>query len=211
RSGRGGGFQTRPTARRFRPRLEALEKRTLLSTFNAASVSDLIADINAANAAGGANTITLTAPTTSPYVLTAVDNSTDGATGLPVIAKKDTLTIIGNGDTIERDTSASAFRLFDVAGGASLTLEKVTVQNGLAFGSGTSSEGGGIYNQGTLILDGATVQQNEALGSNGANATSKTAATSGQDAAGGGIWSKGSLTSENGAQVLSNLAQGGNG
>jgi hypothetical protein len=186
-----------------------MEDRTLPSTFNAATVSDLIADINAANAAGGTNTITLSAPTNNPYVLTAVDNTADGATGLPVIAKKNNLTIIANGDTIEREMSAPYFRLFDVAGGASLTLENVTLQNGLAFGSGTSAEGGGIYNQGTLVLDGATVQQNEALGSNGSNATSKTAATSGQDAAGGGIWSKGSLTLENGAQILSNLAQGG--
>src|SRR5215469_3682600 len=74
--------------------LEPLEDRTALSNFNAATVSDLIADINAANAAGGANTITLTAPTSNPYVLTAVDNTTDGANGLPVIAKKDTLSII---------------------------------------------------------------------------------------------------------------------
>ena len=51
------------------------------ASYTAASVSALIADINAANTAGGANTITLTAPTTSPYVLTAVNNSTDGATG----------------------------------------------------------------------------------------------------------------------------------
>ena len=71
----------------------------------AATVSDLIADINAANTAGGANTITLTAPTTSPYVLTAVNNTTDGATGLPVIAANDNLTIVGNGDTIERSTA----------------------------------------------------------------------------------------------------------
>src|SRR5262245_2941922 len=137
--------------------LEPLEDRTALSNFNAATVSDLIADINAANAAGGTNTITLTAPTTSPYVLTAVDNTTDGPTGLPVItggSKPDTLTIIGNRDTIERSTASGtpAFRLFDVASGASLTLQNLTLQNGLAFGSGSSAEGGAIFNQGTLVL-----------------------------------------------------------
>src|SRR5262249_32788113 len=36
-------------------------------------------------------------------------------------------------------------------------------------------------------------------------------ATSGQNAAGGGIWSKGSLTLENGAQLLSNVVRGGDG
>ena len=53
--------------------LEPLEDRTLLTSYTAATVADLIADINAANKAGGTNTIALTAPTSSPYVLTAVD------------------------------------------------------------------------------------------------------------------------------------------
>src|SRR6516164_3677877 len=167
--------------------LEPLEDRTALSNFNALTVSDLIADINAANLAGGTNTITLTAPTTSPYVLTAVDNSTDGATGLPVIRggnKADSLTIIGNGDTIERGTASGTpdFRLFDVASGASLTLENLTLQNGLASGSGSAAEGGAIYNQGTLVLSAVTVQNNVAQGS---GVIDKSYAV---PAAGGGIW-----------------------
>src|SRR5215470_7557607 len=86
-----------PAARRngLRLRLEQLEDRTVPSNFTAASVSDLIADINAANLAGGSNTITLVAGKT--FTLTGVDNYTDGATGLPVIAANDNLTIIGNG------------------------------------------------------------------------------------------------------------------
>ena len=66
--------RTLPARRGARLTLEHLEDRTLLSNYSAASVSALIADINAANTAGGANTITLTAPTTSPYALTAVNN-----------------------------------------------------------------------------------------------------------------------------------------
>jgi hypothetical protein len=127
-----------------------LENRVVLSTFYAATASDLIADINAANTAGGANTIVLTAPTTSPYDLTAVNNTTDGATGTPVIFGRtrrvaaDNLTIVGNGDTIERSAASGtpAFRLFDVAGGASLTLENMTLQNGLAYGAGAAAQGG---------------------------------------------------------------------
>ena len=112
--------QPRPARRGTRLVLEHLEDRALPSSYSAASVSALIADINAANTAGGANTITLTAPTTSPYVLTAVNNTTNGGTdgnGLPVIAANDNLTIVGNGDTIERSTASGtlAFRLFDVA------------------------------------------------------------------------------------------------
>src|SRR6516164_3824850 len=96
-------------------RVKQLEDRTVPSSFTAGTVADLIADINAANTGGGSNTITLVAGTT--FTLTAVDNTTDGATGLPVIAANDTLTIVGNGDTLQRSTASvtPAFRLFDVA------------------------------------------------------------------------------------------------
>src|SRR5215469_15955240 len=129
RNGRPQHLSSSRAGRRRSPLiLEPLEDRTALSNFNAATVSDLIADINAANAAGGSNTITLTAPTKLPYVLTAVNNTTDGATGLPVIAAGDSLTIAGNGDTIERNKKSPAFRIFAVAGGASLALANLTVQ-----------------------------------------------------------------------------------
>jgi hypothetical protein len=221
--------------RSLRLNLEQLEDRALLSSYSAASVSDLIADINAANKAGGTNTITLTAPTGNPYVLTAVDNTTNGPTGLPVIAKKDILTVVGNGDTI---TSSGAGRLFDVASGSSLTLQNLTLQDGFVSGSGSSAagggiynqgtlvlsavivqgcgargsspQGGGIYNQGTLVLSAAMVQGCVAIGSDGVHRNNGLG-TPGDPAAGGGIWSKGSLTIENGSLVQNNRAIGGDG
>jgi hypothetical protein len=188
--------------RRAKLVLERLEDRNLPSSYTAATVADLIADINAANAAGGANTITLVANTT--FVLSAVDNTTDGATGLPVIAANDSLTFAGNGDTLARSTAAGTpdFRLLDVASGGSLTLNNLTLQGGLAFGAGVSAEGGGIYNQGTLFLNGVTVQNNSAQGSPGQ------ASSPGQSAAGGGIYSSGSLTLQ-GCTVQNNQARGG--
>jgi hypothetical protein len=185
--------RSRP-ARRAGPRLslEQLEDRSLPSNFTAATASDLIADINAANAAGGSNTITLVAPTTSPYVLTAVDNTTDvspnpGGNGLPVIAANDSLTIVGNGDTIARSTAVGTplLRLLDVAAGASLTLQNLTLQGGYL-----NWAGGAVHNQGTLDLNGVTVQQNVGI-------------------AGGGIWSSGSLTLEGGTVIQNNEARGG--
>src|SRR5262245_30412043 len=148
----------RPTRRRLspaRPCLEALEDRTVPSNFTAATVEDLIADINEANWQSGSNTITLVA-FTYPFDL---DNTTDGPTYLPVIAANDNLTIIGNGNTIERSATA-AYRLFDVAAGAALTLENLTLQGGRAYGSGMSASGGAIYSQGSLTLNGVTVQGN---------------------------------------------------
>jgi hypothetical protein len=122
---RGRGAAPKPG--RFRLQFEALENRMLPCTYYPATASDLIADINAANKSGGANTIVLTAPTNSPYVLTAVNNSTDGPTGLPVISKKDSLTIVGNGDTID---ASRVGRLFDVAGGGLCVLGgTVTLMN----------------------------------------------------------------------------------
>jgi hypothetical protein len=187
--------------------LESLEDRVLLSAYTAATAAALIADIKAANTAGGANTITLIAPTTSPYVLTAPKNAEGVTTGLPTIAAKDNLTIVGNSDTIERSTASGtpAFRLFDVASGGSLTLQYMTLQGGYCGSPHSFSlpalaaQGGAIYNLGALTLNGVTVADNQAD------------AASGGTASGGAIYSNGSLTLENGTLLQGNSALGGYG
>ena len=153
----------RPPGRgRVRPRLEQCEERALLASYTAASVSDLINDINAANAAGGANTITLATQTT--FTLTQANNTSDGApTGLPVIAAGNNLTIFGNNDTIQRSSVIGTpyFRLFDVASGASLTLENMTLQFGDI--SGVGGNGGEINSNGDLALSGVNVFYGRAI------------------------------------------------
>jgi hypothetical protein len=128
---------------RTRPRLEALEDRTLLS--NPATTGALITAIQNATTTTGATTITLAANT--PFDFTSADNSTDGGNALPVITGN--ITIVGNGDTIER-TGTTPFRLFDVASGGSLTLEGLTLSGGLAQGTGIAAQGGAIYSAGAL-------------------------------------------------------------
>lgn len=116
---------------------------------------------------GGSVTLT----SSCVYTLTVPDNTTDGGTGLPVVAGH--VSIQGNGATITRSAAAStaAFRIFVVALGGSLTLNSVMLSNGLAddgvngggainssgsltvslstFTGNTAQEGGGIFNQST--------------------------------------------------------------
>jgi hypothetical protein len=159
---RGRRPQSRPPRRGTRLVLEQLEDRSLPSSYSAATASDLIADINAANAAGGSNTITLTASPSSPYVLTKVNNYTDGANFLPVIAGNDNLSIVSNGDTINAKYGSGRF--FLVANGGSLTLQDLTLTGGNVDNAYTGSVpigGGAICNLGgTLVLDGVTLSDN---------------------------------------------------
>jgi hypothetical protein len=179
-----------------------------------ATVADLINDINLANQAGGANTIVLQDNAT--FTLTTANNTTDGPTGLPVIATNDNLTIIGTNDVIQRSTTnkTPAFRLFDVAAGATLSLtatagSSLTLQNGLINGgvhvfTGNTAAGGAIYNLGSLSLTGVIVQNNTAQGATGA------AGVDGADALGGGIYAVGSLTADD-CTIRNNKAIGGQG
>jgi len=111
-----------------------------------------------ANANGQANTITLKAGT---YTLTATNNDTDGANGLPAITS--VLTIKGTSaatSILERDTSAPAFRILNVEAAGTLTLQRLTLRNnGGLFFSGPAM-GGGIFNSGTLTLIDCTLANN---------------------------------------------------
>jgi hypothetical protein len=194
-----------PPARKKTPRtrlsVEALEDRAVPTAFTAATVADLIADINAANLNSEADTITLSAGAT--FSLIAANNTTDGGNGLPVLTARENLTIIGSGDIIERAAGAPAFRLLDVAVDASLTLQKLTLQGGVA------TRGGAVFNQGNLTLQDVTVLGNTAQGPAGGPSWGGFTSPGG-GAAGGGIYSDGTLVME-GCTVRNNAAIGGHG
>ena len=127
----------------------------------ACNTSSLISAVTTANSTSG--TITLTSGCI--YTLTAVNNTTDGGTGLPVITGK--VTVQGSGATITRSsaTGTPAFRIFDVATAGSLTLNSLTFSNGLA-NNGVQG-GGAIYSHGSLSVTGCTFTGNSAPATTG--------------------------------------------
>src|SRR5262245_58291463 len=93
-------------------------------------VACLITSINSANQTNGQHTIRL-GP--GVYTLTAVDNTVNGKTTLPIITGS--IRIPATSDTeptaIENNTGggASAARMFFVSNGGNLTLERIILQN----------------------------------------------------------------------------------
>ncbi len=151
----------------------------------------LISAITAANTANG--TVTLTSGCT--YTLTASNNTTDnGGVGLPDITGN--VTIQGSGATIARSTASGTpvFRIFDVSASGNLTLNSVTISNGLA--SNGQQGGGGIFNHGALTVTGSTFTNNSAPSSTGTS--------------GGGINNSGSLSLST-STFTGNSAQEGGG
>src|SRR6185369_10191868 len=110
------------------------------------------------------------------------DNSTYGATGLPVVTSTITITGNGSGSTIER-SSADPFRLLAVAASGNLTLQNLTLQGGQAHYDGVdfiTGGGGAILNNfGTCTVTKSTITGNTA------------------DQAGGGVYNNGVLTLTN--------------
>ncbi len=191
-----------PSRMHKRLTLEALEERTLLANFVAANTNDLIADINSGNQAGTPTLITLIPSTI--YGFGQKDNQTNGGNALPVITGNITIFSTGSGfvDLVRNGTGV--YRLFDVASGGTLNLFNLTLDHGLAKGTGTAAEGGAIYSSGTLTLNGVTVKSNTAQGSN-------TASGNGTSAFGGGLYVAGGSVSLTHSSLSFNNVVGGNG
>jgi len=144
----------------------------------------LRAAIAAANLTGSANTITFDLALAGQTIRLSTAADTDFLASALLVTS--TITIEGltapSTVTIARDTSVANLRLFYVKGsGSSLTLRNLTIQDGLARGgdggSGSAGGGGGaglggaIFNEGTLIVEGSTLTNNQAVGGNGGNDT----------------------------------------
>jgi hypothetical protein len=213
---------------RVLPRVEGLEHRRLLATFNPlpsaadGTVGSLRAAVIAANTNGQDNTIVLQS---GLYRLTIPN--TDGqenaaAQGdLDLTAAGHTITIQGPGAGATIIGGGGLDRVFQVMLGVGAVLSDLTIQNGIARDGGASgvppdtegSFGGGILNAGTLELDRVVVQTCTAAGGPGKDATlgePPWAGSGGYSALGGGIYNVGTLTI-NQSLIRDNTAEGGKG
>ena len=120
------------------------------------NVTALIDAINTANSNEESDTINLAS---GSYVLTSVDNDTDGPNGLPSITSE--IFIIGSGKdstVIKRDIhNKLRFRIFHIN-----SFSGVVNIEGLAVKGGNTDgwDGGGIFNNGHLILENTIISKN---------------------------------------------------
>jgi len=135
--------------RSFVPRLEALEDRSLPSTFTVTNLADsgagsLRAAVAAANASPGPDAIAFAPGLSGTIALGSTLEITDGLTVQG--PGPDTLTLYGQ----------QATRVLRVAAGVTAGV------SGLTVAGGWDTQGGGIRNDGSLTLDRVTVWGNEA-------------------------------------------------
>ena len=122
-----------------------------------------------------------------------------GDIGLPWIST--TMTINGNGSTIQRNSNAPYFRIMAVGKNGNLTLNNTTIRGGYVI-TGHSQDyshyygGGGILNQGILTISSGTLTENENY--------------DGEYAYGGAIDNVGALTIIN-SYIINNEADGWDG
>jgi hypothetical protein len=185
--------------RSARPRLELLEERSLLSTWTVTDNSDSPTDTGSLryaiqNAPSG-TTIDFASTVASPIVLTA--GALKITTDLDIEGPADALTIRGN----------KAGAVFDVAKGVTANLSALVITDG------SSANGGGIENAGTLTLSDCTVSGNSATSFGGVGGgidnlyslTASDCTLSGNSATGGGgIANVGKLLSLTDCTLLKN-------
>ncbi|HBI44522.1 MAG TPA: hypothetical protein DDY78_16975 [Planctomycetales bacterium] len=177
----------RPT---FRPTLEALEERYLLSTLTVLNTNDSRAGSLRADIAAAQNGDTIVfAPN--------LDGQTITLTKGELLINKN-LTIAGFSDRGLTVSGNNASRVFEVATGTQVTLSGLTISNGMAVAGdgggilvdagavltvsnstlsgnsatfnrkGVGGQGGGIYNGGTTTVSGSTLSGNSGNGGSGA-------------------------------------------
>ena len=120
----------------------------------AAGACTLRAAIQEANALAGADTINV--PSGSYFLTLRGANEDAAATGDLDLTGE--LAINGTGTSVPVVGGGGIDRVFDVLVGATVTLSRLTIQNGNPSGAGTA--GGGIRNAGSLTLQDCAIRNN---------------------------------------------------
>jgi hypothetical protein len=183
--------------------------------------------IQAVNASGQDCLITLAKGTYTLTIKNTNGHENDAAQGdLDIGDSGHTVTIDGQGAAASIVNGNKIDRVFDVLSGADAVFSNLTIKGGIAQDDGTSGAlpgttaalGGGILVQGTgqASLEGVALQENQALGGNGATGSGGEfpgPGGSGQPAAGGGLYSSGSidLSSSTVSGNAASAGAGGNG
>lgn len=134
---------------------------TLVDAITAANTD---AAAGGCGAGSGADVIDLQTDVT----LTAANNETYGATGLPVVTSE--IIIQGNGHTMRSASGAGRFRIIAIGKEGTLALNNATVSGGRADVRTTElleGRGGGVYNRGKLTLSECIISGNSARISGG--------------------------------------------
>ena len=176
-AGRHGRARVKPAA--FRPRLEALEGRDVPSTLTVTNTNDSgPGSLRAEIAAAKTNTTIVFDPSVEGTI-TLTSGELDITSNLTIQGPgADNLTVSGGGNS----------RVFEVGPKAKVTLSGLTISNGLNFIlAGNFSEGGGVFNHGTLTVSGCTLSDNLA------------------GSGGGGIYNAGTLTVSNSHFISSGI------
>jgi hypothetical protein len=189
------GPRLKPAARRraFVPRLDSLECRCLPSTFTVVSPADSGVGTlrNAVALAASGDTIAFD-PSLSGQAITLTSGE---------LRVTKALRIAGPGPDQLAVSGGFLSRVFEVAGGAELTLTGLTVTQGEA------NFGAGLLNHGTLVVENAAVTDNLAVGTPGAPADRLPGAGPSASAEGGGIWSDfGAVLRVSSSTISGNLA-----
>ena len=213
--------------------VEALESRVLLSTFMVTNLNDsgagsLRDDIQMSNATPGANTITFAAGLSGTITLTSGELEISNISGQT--------TIIGPGIDVLSVSADSRSRIFQIDLAATAEIDGLAIKEGHAAdgtngNNGTSSsgatvlptagtagsDGGGIYNMGTLTLSGDLISHNYAGSGGWGGASARTGqgygtgADGGKGGDGGGVYSSGALAILNSTIEANSAGSGGAG
>ena len=182
----------------FRPTLEALETRNLLSTLAVTNLSDTgvsgDGSLRGEIAAAANGDRIVFAPSLAGQTITL--NAANGP-----LALSKSLTIQGLGADQLTICGNNATEVFRIAAGATDTITGLTI----ADGNADRGDGGGILNAGTLTLDDSTLSGNHADGGEGGGIFNDFGGTVTIDhsilfgnradgGAGGGVFNQGTLT-----------------